>query len=174
MLIRDAEPCKHIQPSEVNTRNRERAQADVRRARKKRRCFGWEPHGEIVATWEKLPCCNSALMEKAYEIISRLIFQKLVCKRKCQSMWNYLLWGYTWKSYSISFPPESRCKSGGVYGNHMNARLVFRREFCKMPGGHVDNRGVSAMTMESTFPNGKHPQYSFHALALCGSSGAEM
>lgn len=29
MLIRDAEPCKLIQPTEVNTRNRERAQADV-------------------------------------------------------------------------------------------------------------------------------------------------
>lgn len=29
MLLRGAEPCKHIQPSQVNTRNRERAQADI-------------------------------------------------------------------------------------------------------------------------------------------------
>lgn len=29
MFIRDAEPCKHIQPREVNTRNRERTQVDV-------------------------------------------------------------------------------------------------------------------------------------------------
>lgn len=43
-----------------------------------------------------------------------------------------------------------------------------------MPGGHVDNRGVSAMTMESTFPNGKHPHYSYYALALRGSLGGEI
>lgn len=29
MLISDANPCKHIQPSEVNTRNGERGQAEV-------------------------------------------------------------------------------------------------------------------------------------------------
>lgn len=43
-----------------------------------------------------------------------------------------------------------------------------------MPGGHVDNRGMSAMTVESTFPNGKHPHYSYHVLVLCGSLGGEM
>lgn len=43
-----------------------------------------------------------------------------------------------------------------------------------MPGGHVDNRAVPAVTTENTFPNGKHPHHSYHALALWGSLGGEM
>lgn len=39
-----------------------------------------------------------------------------------------------------------------------------KRILQKAPGGRGDNEGVPALTMESTFPNGKHPHPSSHAL----------